>query len=218
SVVLIAAALLLAFALYRLPQMPLDIFPELNAPTVTIMTEAGGLSADEVEQYVTFPIETAVNGLPGIRRIRSTSALSLSIVYVEFDWGYDIYRARQLVSERLSEVREGLPEEMHAGIGPVNSITGEIMLLALSSPEGAVSPTDLRSFAEYDLRSRLLAVPGVTQVVAIGGELPEYQVNLHPENLLLYKVTIDEIVEAATGAHSIASAGYFANVEHRELP
>ena len=219
GLVLACALVVLGLAANKIPRIPLDIFPELNAPTVTIMTEAGGLSADEVEQYVTFPLEAAVNGLPGIRRVRSTSALSLSIIYVEFDWGEDIYRARQLVAERLSSAREALPSEgVHAEIGPVNSITGEVMLLSLSSPGGEATPMELRSFAEFDLRTRLLSVPGVTQVVAIGGELPEYQVLLHPENLLLYRMTFADVAAATREAHSVASAGYLPNVEGKELP
>ncbi len=198
--------------------MPVDVFPELNAPTVVVMTEAGGLAADEVELNVTFPIETAVNGLPGARRVRSASATSLSIVWVEFDWGADIYRARQLVSERLSAVRENLPADVHAEITPMTSITGEIMLMALSSPDGTVSPLELRSFAEFDLRNKLLAVPGVAQVVAIGGELPQYQVRVRQDQLALLGVTMSEVVEAARSAHSTASAGYLPNVENLELP
>jgi HME family heavy-metal exporter len=129
SIVLVTAGLVLLLAGMQLRQMPVDVFPELNAPTVVVMSEAGGLAADEVESNVTFPIETAVNGLPGARRVRSSSATSLSIVWVEFDWGTDIYRARQLVSERLSAVRETLPPNVHAEITPVTSITGEVMLL-----------------------------------------------------------------------------------------
>lgn len=218
GLVIMAAGLLLAFAGAQLARMPVDVFPELNAPTVVIMTEAGGFASDEVEQFVTFPIETSVNGLPGVRRVRSSSTLGLSIVWVEFDWGQDIYRARQLVSERLSAIREALPPNAHAETTPVTSITGEIMLLALSSPDGRASPLELRSFAEYDLRNRLLAVPGIAQVVAIGGELPEYQVNVRQDRLSLYGLTIGDVVEAARGAHSIASAGYLPNVDRQELP
>ncbi len=218
SLVLVAAGLLLLFAGLKVKDMPVDVFPELNAPTVVIMTEAGGLAADEVESNVTFPIETSVNGLPGTRRVRSASATSLSIVWVEFDWGTDIYRARQLVSERLSAVREALPPNAHAEITPVTSITGEIMLMALSSPDGSVSPLDMRSFAEFDLRNKILAVPGVAQVVAIGGELPQYQINIKQDQIALYGLTISDVVEAARSAHSTASAGYVPNWENQELP
>ncbi len=218
SLIVVMAGLLLVFAGVKVKDMPVDVFPELNAPTVVVMTEAGGLAADEVESNVTFPIETAVNGLPGTRRVRSASATSLSIVWVEFDWGMDIYRARQLVSERLSAVREALPPNAHAEITPVTSITGEIMIMALSSPDGSVSPLAMRSFAEFDLRNKLLAVPGVAQVVAIGGELPQYQINVKQDQLALYGLTISDVVEASKGAHSTASAGYVPNWENQELP
>lgn len=218
ALVLAIAGLLLVAAGLKVGAMPVDVFPELNAPTVVVMTEAGGLAADEVEQTVTFPIETAVNGLPGARRVRSASATSLSLVWVEFDWGTDLYRARQLVSERLSAVRDSLPPGAHAEITPVTSITGEIMLMALSSPDGSVSPLEMRAFAEFDLRNRVLAVPGVAQVVAIGGELPQYQINVRQERLALYGLTVGDVVEAARGAHSTASAGYLPNVENLELP
>jgi len=218
SLVLLVAGVLLAYTLVMLRRMPVDVFPELNAPTVVILTEAGGLAADEVEQYVTFPIEASVNGLPGVRRVRSASAISLSLVWVEFDWGTDIYRARQLATERLAGVRESLPENAHAEITPITSITGEIMLLAVSSPEGTVNDLDLRAYAEFDLRNKLLAVPGVAQVAAIGGELPEYQVNVKQDRLALYGLTIRDVAEAARSAHSTASAGYLAEVDRQELP
>lgn len=218
TLILLIAGALLAYALFRLPRMPVDVFPELNAPTVTILTEAGGLAADEVEQYVTFPIEAAVNGLPGVRRVRSASAISLSLVWVEFDWGTNIYRARQLAAERLAGVRDSLPRNAHAEITPITSITGEIMLLAVSSPDGSVSDLDLRAYAEFDLRNKLLAVPGVAQVSAIGGELPEYQVNVNQDRLALYGLTIHDVAQAARAAHSAASAGYLADVDRQELP
>jgi CzcA family heavy metal efflux pump len=218
ALVLLTAGLLLVYALWQLPRTPVDVFPELNAPTVVVLTEAGGLAADEVEQYVTFPVEASVNGLPGVRRVRSASAISLSLVWVEFDWGTDIYRARQLVAERLAGVRESLPAGAHSEITPVTSITGEFMLLAVSSPSGAVSPLELRAYAEFDLRNRLLAVPGVAQVSAIGGELPEYQVNVRQDRLALYGLTVQDVAEAARNAHSTASAGYLPNVERQEWP
>lgn len=216
--VLIAGALLVAYAGYRLPRMSVDVFPELNAPTVTIMAEAGGLAADEVEQYVSFPIEAAVNGMTGARRVRSTSAIGLSIVYIDMDWGANLYDARQLVGERLDSVRENLPEGVEPFITPITSIAGEVMLVSLSSPDGSVSPMDLRSYAEFDLRNKLLSVRGVAQAVAIGGELPEYQVNVDQERLRLYDLTISDVAHAAGGAHSTASAGYLSNVENFEIP
>jgi CzcA family heavy metal efflux pump len=218
SLVIAMAGFLVLFAGLKLREMPVDVFPELNAPTVVIMTEAGGLSADEVEMTVTFPIETAVNGLPDTRRVRSSSSTSLSIIWVEFDWGTDLYRARQLVAERLSTVRESLPPNVHAEISPVTSITGEVMLLALSSPDGSVSPLEVRAFAEFTLQNRLLAVGGVAKVVSIGGELPQYQVEVRQDRLAALGVSIEEVVEAARGAHSTATAGYLAEVEYQELP
>lgn len=216
--VLALGAVLLVFAAYQLPRTPVDVFPELNAPTVVVMTESPGLAADEVEQYVTFRIETAFNGIPGVRRVRSSSAIGLSIAYVEFEWGTDIYRARQLVSERLDAVREELPPSAHAEMTPITSITGEIMLLAVSSPEGTVSDLDLRAYAEFDLRNKLLAIPGIAQVSVIGGELPEYQVLVEQEMLRLYDLTIADVVDAARESHSTLSAGYLADVDSLEMP
>ena len=210
--------LVTGYAAYQIPRMSIDVFPELNAPTVVIMSEAGGLAADEVEQYVTFPIESAVNGMTGVRRVRSASAIGLSIVWVDLDWGADLYDARQLVAERLSTVRENLPQEVEPFITPITSIAGEIMLVSISSPTGKATPLDLRSYAEFDFRNKVLAIPGVAQVVAIGGELPEYQVNVDQERLRMYNLTISDVVEAAGNAHSTASAGYLPNVGSFEIP
>lgn len=218
ALVLVLAGLTLGISAYRMAHMPVDVFPELNAPTVVVLTEAGGLAADEVEQYVTFPLESSVNGLPGVRRVRSGSAMGLSLVWVEFDWGMDIYRARQVVSEGLAGVLEQLPEQAHTEIAPITGITGEIMMLSLSSPDASVSPLDLRGFAEFELRQRLLSVSGVSQVVAIGGELPEYQVHVRQDAMRLYGIGIEEVAEAAAAAHSTASAGYLANIQGIELP
>lgn len=218
SFVLIGAVLIMAAAAYRVSQMSVDVFPELNAPTIVVMTESGGLAADEVEQYVTFPIETAVNGLTGVRRVRSSSAIGLSFVWVDLDWGMDLYRARQLVAERISAVQSLLPEEAHVELTPISSIAGEIMLVSLSSPDGRVSPMELRSYGEFELRNKILAIPGVAQVVAIGGELAEYQVNVDQEKLREYGFTIHDVVQAAGKAHSTASGGYLPNVDYQELP
>ncbi|MFI4916263.1 MAG: efflux RND transporter permease subunit [Phycisphaerales bacterium JB060] len=218
SLVLVSAVLIVAYAGYRLPRMSVDVFPELNAPTVTIMAESGGLAADEVEQYVTFPIETAVNGMAGVRRVRSASAIGLSIVWVDMEWGADLFDARQLVAERLATTRERLPEGVEPFITPITSIAGEVMLVSVSSPDGRVSEMEIRSLAEFELRNKILAVPGVAQVVAIGGELPEYQVNVDQDRLRMYGLTISDVAQAARGAHSTASAGYLVNVDSREMP
>jgi Cu/Ag efflux pump CusA len=218
ALVILVAAALLVYTIARLPKMSVDVFPELNAPTVVILTEAGGLAADEVEQYVTFPLESSVNGLPGVRRVRSASAISLSLVWVEFDWGTDIYRARQLVGERMAAARDTMPPGVEPVMTPISSITGEIMLLAVSSPDKTVSDLDLRAYAEFDLRNKLLAIPGVSQVSAIGGELPEYQINVKQDRLALYGLTVQDVVEAARESHSTASAGYLSDVDRSELP
>ena len=216
-IVVMAGALLVITGVY-INRIPVDVFPELNAPTVTIMTECPGYAADEVEQYVSFPIESAVNGIPGVRRVRSSSAMSLSIVWVEFEFGADIYLARQLVAERLDQAREELPEQVHAEIAPIAGILGEMMLLSVTPEDDSVSPLELRAWAEFELRNRLLAVGGIAEVVVIGGELPEYQVHVDQDRLALYELTIQDVVEAAEKAHATASAGYLPNVEGKEMP
>ncbi|MBK8207587.1 MAG: efflux RND transporter permease subunit [Planctomycetes bacterium] len=218
SLVLMLAGLLIVAAGVYIPRIPVDVFPELNAPTVTILTECKGYSADEVEQYVSFPIESSVNGLQGVRRVRSSSATSLSIVWVEFEFGEDIYRARQLVAERLDQAREALPETVHAEIAPIGGVLGEMMLLSVSPADDSVTALELRGWAEFELRNKILAVGGISEVVVIGGELPEYQVHADQGRLALYGLTIQEVVEAARKAHATASAGYLPNVEGKELP
>ncbi len=202
-----------------IPGVPLEVFPELNVPTVTIMTEAPGYAAEEVESSVTFPIETAINGLPGLRRLRSSSTIGLSIVWAEFEFGADIYRYRQVVSERLNQIRENLPANVHPPeMTPVSSIAGEIMLVGVVSPDESVSPLELRRIAEFELRPRLLAVSGVAQVTAIGGELPEYQVHARPNDLLRFGLTLADLERATTAAHAPVGGGYLSNVGGRELP
>ncbi len=218
SLVLLMATVMLVTVVARIKSTPVDVFPELNAPTVVIMTEAPGLAADEVEQYVTFPIETSVNGMPGIRRVRTTSAIGLSVAYVEFDWGTDIMTARQLVSERLDSVREDLPPDAHAEMTPITSITGEIMLLAVSSPDQSKSDLEIRAYAEYELRNKLLGIAGVAQISVIGGELPEYQVVVNQDKLRLYGLTIEDVAKAAGASHSTLSAGYIPDIDSLEMP
>ncbi|HMN95111.1 MAG TPA: efflux RND transporter permease subunit [Phycisphaerales bacterium] len=216
--VVVLSALLLVVAGLRLPQLPVDVFPELNAPTVVVVAESGGLAAEEVELNVVFPLESALNGLPGMRRLRSASSTGLGFIWVEFEWGADIWRARQMVGERIAAVRSSLPPEVDVEMAPMTSITGEIMLVALSSPDSSRSALELRSEAEFVARPRLLAVPGVAQVVAIGGELPQYQIDVRQDRLALHGLSIGDVVEAVRGAHSTASAGYLADVRREELP
>ncbi|MBA3846450.1 MAG: efflux RND transporter permease subunit [Planctomycetes bacterium] len=215
--VLVIGGVLLAFAGWLLTRLPIDVFPELNAPTVVVLTEAPGLGADAVETQVTVPLEGSIAGVPGLRRVRSSSALGLSIVWAEFDWGEDVHRARQAVGERVAAAREFLPEDTHAELAPISSITGEIMLLSVSSPDGAATPLTLRGFAEYELRNHLLAIPGVSQVVPIGGELPEYQVHCRAAALAQHQVTVGDVMRAAAEANATAGAGYLPDVEGREV-
>ncbi|HYD68556.1 efflux RND transporter permease subunit [Azospirillum sp.] len=197
--VLAAAALLVAYGSFVLRGLPIDVFPDLNKPTVTLMTEAEGLAPEEVEQLVTFPLETSMNGMPGITRVRSVSGVGLSIVFVEFDWGTDIYRNRQQVAERLSIVQGQLPPDVRPQMGPISSIMGEIMLIAMSSKDGSgdgANAMEVREIADWVVRPRLLAIPGVSQVIPIGGEIRQYRVTPNPARLHDLEITTDELAKA----------------------
>jgi HME family heavy-metal exporter len=175
--VIIASLVLMAYGAFTLSRTPVDVFPDLNKPTVTIMTEAGGMAAEEVEQLLTFPLETTMNGLPGVESVRSVSSAGLSFIYVTFDWSTEIFRARQMVSERLSAMEEGLPAGVVPRMGPISSIMGEIMQIAIPIDTGQnFSPMQVREYADWVLRPRLMAVPGVAQVIPIGGEVRQFQV------------------------------------------
>ena len=205
--VLAAAALLLAAGTWTALRMPVDVFPDLTAPTVTVLTEAHGMAPEEVEALVSFPIETAVNGATGVRRVRSSTAQGISVVWVEFDWGTDIFRARQIVSEKLQTVAADLPEGVAAPLlAPISSVMGEIMMIGLTGPQ---PPQELRIVADWTIRRRLLAVPGVAQVVPIGGEVRQYQVIAHPARMLAAGVTLEEVVRAARGSNANASGGVY---------
>ena len=195
--VLVAAAVLVAYGGFELARMPVDVFPDLNRPTVTLMTEAEGMAPEEVEQLVTYPLETAMNGMPGVERVRSVSGVGLSILYVEFAWGTDLYRNRQQVAERIASVREQLPAGVVPQMGPVTSIMGEIMLVAMTAdPASGVSPMQVRELADFTVRPRLLAIPGVAQVIPIGGEVRQYQVTPNVAQMARLDVTLDDLERA----------------------
>jgi len=204
--VLLVAAVLSILGVYYAKTMNVDVFPDLTAPTVTLLTEAHGMESVEVEKLVTYQLETAMNGSPNVRRIRSSSAAGISIVWVEFEWGTDIYRARQIVSERIPIVRENLPE----GVGtptmaPISSIMGEIMLLGVTSD--SLSPMELRTLSDWTIRPRLKAISGVANVVVIGGEYKQYQVFANPEKLKYHNINLSELVEKVREANINAPGG-----------
>lgn len=204
--VLVAAVLLLVGGTYTAFHTEVDVFPDLNAPTVVVMTEAGGMAAEEVEQLVTFPIETAVNGATGVRRVRSSSTTGFSVVWVEFDWDTDIYIARQIVSEKLAAAAEGLPETVgNPTLGPQSSILGELLIVGLTAD--STSMLDLRTLADWTLRPRLLSTGGVAQVAVLGGDIKEYQVLIHPARMKHYGVTLGEVMEATRGMNQNTNGG-----------
>jgi HME family heavy-metal exporter len=211
--VLAASLILVVYGAITLRGLPVDVFPDLNRPTVTLMTEAEGLAPEEVEQLVTFPLETAMNGMPGVVRVRSISSVGLSIVYVEFDWGTNIYLNRQQVTERLGVVREQLPRNANPQMAPVTSIMGEIMLIAVAGD--AVSPMEVREIVDWVIRPRLLTIPGVAQVIPIGGEVRQYRVTLNLAQMTRLDVTRGEI-EAALRQFGSNSAGGFIDQHGRE--
>ncbi len=204
--VLVAALLLLAGGTYTAFHTEVDVFPDLNAPTVVVMTEAGGMAAEEVEQLVTFPIETAVNGATGVRRVRSSSTTGFSVVWVEFDWDMEIYRARQIVSEKLAAAREAMPDKVgNPTLGPQSSILGELLIVGLTAD--STSLLDLRTLADWTLRPRLLSTGGVAQVAVLGGDIKEYQILLHPERMRHYGVTLSEVMEVTRNMNRNTNGG-----------
>lgn len=210
--VLAIAALLMTLGAVSAYRAPVDVFPDLNKPVVTVLTEAGGLAPEEVEQLVSFPLETALNGMPGVTRVRSQSGVGLSIIYTEFDWGTDLYRNRQLVAERLAVAREQLPREITPVIGPVSSIMGEIMLVALplteSGGRATASPMQVREYADFVLRPRLLSIPGVSQVIPIGGEVRTLRVAPDTHRMAQLGVSLSQIEGALQGYASNAGGGF----------
>ena len=240
--VIITSVVLMAYGAFTLTRTPVDVFPDLNKPTVTIMTEAGGMAAEEVEQRITFPLETAMNGLPGVESVRSTSSAGLSFLYVTFNWDTDIFRARQLVSERLSSMEDGLAEGVVPRMGPISSIMGEIMQIAIPVDPGTIAPgagsppsqaaslrgaasdasagasslMAVREYADWVLRPRLLSVPGVAQVIPIGGEVRQFQVQPNTARMAELGISHGQL-EAALKGFSANTSGGFLELNGREV-
>ncbi len=215
--VMLATLLLAVTGIWVIKQMPVDVFPELKVPRVTVQTEALGLNAEEVEQYITIPINAAMQGTTGVKAVRDSSGSGLSFVWVDFDWDMDIYKARQIVSERLASVRESLPEGISPELTPIVSVTGEIMLLALTGDENS-DPLEMRRIAEYHLRNRLISIPGVGQVTVLGGRLPEFQILYNTEKMRQAGVSVSDVEAAVIKAQSTLPAGYLEDLAGLEVP
>ena len=213
--VIISSLVLMAYGAFTLSRTPVDVFPDLNKPTVTLMTEAGGMAAEEVEQLITFPLETTMNGLPGVESVRSVSSAGLSFIYVTFDWSTEIFRARQMVSERLSAMEGGLPPGVTPRMGPISSIMGEIMQIAIPIDTSKISPMQVREYADWVLRPRLMAIPGVAQVIPIGGEVRQFQVQPNTSRMGELGITHEQL-EAALKGYSSNTSGGFLELNGRE--
>ena len=204
--VLLSTVVLIVCGLYTAFHAEVDVFPDLNAPTVVVMTEAQGMAADEVEKVVTFPIETAVNGATHVRRVRSSSTSGFSVVWVEFEWDTDIYLARQIVSEKLATIADAMPAGVGSPtLGPQSSVLGELLIVGLTSD--STSMLDLRTIADWTIRPRLLSTGGVAQVSVIGGDVKEYQIKLHPDKMKHFGITLSEVMEATEQMNRNTSGG-----------
>lgn len=202
------ALALCVYGAWLLRSLPVDVFPNLNRPTVTVLTEAHGLAPEEVETLVTLPVETILNGTPGVLRLRSSSGIGISIVYVEFDWGTEIFRNRQLIAERLQLLEGRLPPGMQPVMGPVTSIMGEIQFVGVTSPDSKVSPMDMRTLADWTLRPRLMTIPGISQVVVMGGEVKQYQIHVSSEKLQRKAISLEDLKHALSEISENTTGGF----------
>jgi Cu(I)/Ag(I) efflux system membrane protein CusA/SilA len=213
--VLGVSVLLMAYGFFELNRMPIDVFPDLNRPRVTVITEAHGLAPEEVETMVTIPLESVLNGAPGVIQIRSSSGIGISLIYVEFDWNTDIKINRQLVAERLQLARANLPDDITPSMGPVTSIMGEIQFIGLQADPKKVSPLKLRTLADTLVRPRLMTVPGISQVIVMGGGVKQYHILLSSEKLALNNISIEDIKKKISHI-SVNTTGGFLNIDKSE--
>ena len=208
ALVLGAATVLLVLGTRAMFQLPVEVLPDLTKPTVTILTEAPGLAPEEVESLVTVPMESALMGVPGLSRLRSTSDVALSLIFVEFDWGTDIYRARQFVQERLQSATESLPEGVHPYLTPVASLMGEIMLVGMRSKDKRIEPRDLRTMADWTVRRRLQSIPGIAEVLSMGGGVKQIQIQPNPDRMRATGISFEELRNSAKEAVSNTTGGF----------
>jgi len=218
-VVVFLSIAILIYGGFIVTNLPVDVFPDLNRPTVNIMTEAEGMAPEEVETLITVPLENALNGLPGVNRVRSTSGVGLSVIYVEFEWGTDIFRNRQLVSEKLIEAKEHFPTNATPVMGPISSIMGEIQLIGLSiedQSKNEINPVELRTYADWVIKPRLLSIPGVSQVISIGGGVKQFEIKISADKLNYYQLNLDEVEKNLKLISQNTTGGYL-NKEGQEF-
>ncbi|MCO6436254.1 MAG: efflux RND transporter permease subunit, partial [Phycisphaerae bacterium] len=215
--VVAASVFLVVYGGWQAYQLPIDVFPDLNRPRVVIMTEAPGMAPEEVETLITFPLETTLNGATGVQDVRSSSGVGLSVIYVEFDWGTNIYNDRQIVNERVALVADQLPPGVTPQLAPISSIMGQIQIVGMYSEGGKTPPLELRTLADWVVRQRLLTIPGVAQVIVMGGERKQFQVLVDPNDLLRYGVTLHEVKEALRESNQNTAGGYLDQQGPNEL-
>lgn len=215
--VLALAVFLTGYGSWQAYQLPIDVFPDLNRPRVTVMTEAPGMAPEEVETLITFPLETALNGANGVQAVRSSSATGISVIYVEFDWGTDIYTDRQIVQERIALAAERMPEGIRPQLAPISSIMGQILMVGMWSESGETTPMELRTLGDWVVRQRLLTIPGISQVFVMGGERKQFQVLVDPDALRQYGITLEGVKQAVAESNRNATGGYLDQIGPNEL-